>query len=148
MKAAAIPKMINIGRSPIAKASTSLKCSIKSFPKNKYDVTIADTDAINKGTSETRVRSKLNTSTANIIAAIGALKIADIAPAAAAPKSIILVLEFMWNILAMFDPIAEPVATVGPSSPTDPPKPTVSGAVIIDPHIWKRRITPLRLDIA
>ena len=66
---------------------------------------------------------------------MGALKIELIAPAAAQPTSNVLVVWFMWNILAMFEPNAAPVATVGPSSPTDPPKPTVSGAVKIEPNI-------------
>ena len=43
--------------------------------------------ANNNGTSEAIVSSKLNISTANTIAAIGALKIDAIAPAAAAPIS-------------------------------------------------------------
>ena len=109
---------------------------------------MAETEAIRSGINDTNVKSRANTSTAKTMAVIGALKIADIAPAEAAPSNRILVLAFMWNILAMFDPIADPVATVGPSSPTEPPKPTVSGAVMIEPHIWKRLITPLRLEIA
>ncbi len=47
----------------------------------------------------------------------------------------------------MFDPIAAPVATVGPSNPTEPPKPTVREDVSIEPHIWKRLIIPSRFDI-
>jgi hypothetical protein len=42
-------------------------------------------EASSKGNSETMVSCKPNTSTANMMAAIGALKIEDIAPAAAQP---------------------------------------------------------------
>ena len=35
----------------------------------------------------------------------------------------------------MFDPMAEPVATIGDSNPTDPPNPTVKVEPIIDDHI-------------
>ena len=89
-----------------------------------------------KGIIDAKVRSKLKISTANNIAAIGALKIDDIAPAAAAPIKSVLVAWFKWKVLPKFDPNAAPVATVGPSSPTEPPKPTVIGAVIKEDHIW------------
>ena len=48
----------------------------------------------------------------------------------------------------MLELIAAPVATVGPSKPTEPPKPTVMGAVNIDANIFLRFIIPLRLEIA
>ena len=48
---------------------------------------IAETEANSKGINEANVKSKLNTSTAKMIAAIGALKIEAIAPAAAQPIS-------------------------------------------------------------
>ena len=35
----------------------------------------------------------------------------------------------------MFDPIADPVVTMGDSNPTEPPNPTVKTAPIIDDHI-------------
>ncbi len=39
--------------------------------------------------------------------------------------------EYSLNALPIREPMAPPVATVGPSNPTDPPKPTVSALVII-----------------
>ena len=44
-------------------------------------------EASSKGNSETMVSCKPNTSTANIMAAMGALKMEDMAPAAAQPIS-------------------------------------------------------------
>tara|TARA_R110002072_G_scaffold89655_2_gene200780 strand:- start:5049 stop:5306 length:258 start_codon:yes stop_codon:yes gene_type:complete len=84
---------------------------------------------------EAMVRSRLNTSIAKIMAAIGALNMEDMAPAAAQPISKFLVVWFTWNILEILELIAAPVATVGPSNPTEPPKPTVIGAVSMDPNI-------------
>ena len=46
---------------------------------------MAETDANSKGIKDTSVRSKLKISTAKTIAAMGALKIEDMAAAAAAP---------------------------------------------------------------
>ena len=43
--------------------------------------------------------------------------------------------------------IAEPVATVGPSNPTEPPNPTVKGAVKMEPNIWYCFIIPFRLEM-
>ncbi len=43
--------------------------------------------------------------------------------------------------------MAAPVATVGPSNPTDPPKPTVKGAVNKEAHIIRRGISPFNLEI-
>ena len=39
---------------------------------------------------------------------------------------------------------ADPMA--GPNSPTEPPKPTVSGAVIRGKYIWRLLSIPFRLD--
>jgi len=96
---------------------------------------MAERDANRRGNIDASVKSKLNTSIAKTIAAIGALKIEDMAPAAAQVINKLLVVWFIWNNREIFEPIAAPVATVGPSSPTDPPKPTVIGAVRIEPNI-------------
>ena len=48
----------------------------------------------------------------------------------------------------MFDPIAAPVETVGPSSPADPPNPTVKALGIIEENMLFLRIIPFRLEMA
>jgi len=85
---------------------------------------------------------------AKTIAAIGALKIDDMAPAAAHPMSRLRSDWFIWKMRARFELMADPVATVGPSSPTDPPNPTVMGAVSSEPYIWYLRMIPFFLEIA
>jgi len=125
-----------------------LKGRIISDPKKKYEVRIAETEASNKGRSEARVRSRLNTSIAKMIAAIGALKMLDMAPAAAQPISRVRVAWFMLKALEIFDPREAPVATVGPSNPTDPPNPTVMGAVRSEAYICMGFISPFFLEIA
>ena len=67
--------------------SEIVKLNRTSSPKKKYDVKTDDTDAINNGSNEAKVKSRLNTSIAKIIAAMGDLKIEAIAPAAAQPIS-------------------------------------------------------------
>lgn len=109
---------------------------------------MAETEAISKGSSEARVRSRLKISIAKIIAAMGALNIDDIAPAAAQPIKSVREVWFMRKIREILDPREAPVATVGPSSPTEPPKPTVIGAVITEAYIWNRFIMPFCLEIA
>lgn len=79
---------------------------------------------------------------------MGALKIEDMAPAAAQPIRRVLDAWFIKNSLEIFDPRDAPVATVGPSSPTDPPKPTVIGAVITEAYIWNLFMIPFCLEMA
>ena len=94
------------------------------------------------------MRSRLKTSMAKTMAAIGALKIEDMAPAAAQPISRVREAWFIWNIREMFEPMEAPVATVGPSSPTEPPKPTVIGAVIREAYICIRGMMPFFFEMA
>ena len=90
-------------------------------------------EARNRGMSETRVRFRAKTSTEKIMAAIGALKREDMAPAAAQPIRRVLEAWFIRKILESLELMAAPEKTVGDSNPTDPPNPTVSGAVRMDP---------------
>ena len=132
----------------MVKTSSISKGSNTSDPKKKYDVIIAEIDAKSNGNIEAIVKSKLKTSMAKIIAATGALNMDDNAPAAAQPINKLLVVWFKWNKRAMLELIAAPVATVGPSNPTEPPKPTVIGAVSIEANMFLRFIIPLRLEMA
>jgi hypothetical protein len=74
--------------------SEKLKLNSKSSPKKKYEVKTDETDAIKSGRSEAKVKSKLKTSTAKIIAATGDLNIDEMAPAAAHPINKVLVFLF------------------------------------------------------
>ena len=65
-----------------------------SEPKKRYEVTTDDTDANNSGTKEAKAKSRLNISTAKMMAAIGALNIEAMAPAVAHPISNILFFGF------------------------------------------------------
>src|SRR5665648_911058 len=75
------------------------------------------------------------TSTAKTIPAMGALKIAAIDAAEAHPSIKITYLYSRRKNLLNCDPIAAPVDTVGPSSPTEPPNPTVNAEVITDENV-------------
>ena len=130
----------------ILNLSTTLKLKRTSSPKKKYDVNTEETEANNKGKSETNVRSRLNTSTAKIIAAIGDLNIEEIAPAAAQPINKVLVFLSICNNFPRLELIAAPEATAGPNKPTEPPNPTVNGADINGKYILERNMFPPFLD--
>ena len=100
-----------------------------------YTITKRKLTANNKGKRDTSVRSRLKTSIAKIIAAIGALKIEDIAPAAAHPIKRFRVAWFKCNNLDKLDAILAPPETVGPSNPAEPPNPMVMGAVKTEANI-------------
>jgi hypothetical protein len=110
--------------------SVTLKSNNSSSPKKKYDVKTEDIDAISNGNNDAKVRSKLKISTANTIAAIGDLNIDAIAPAVAQAISKVRVFLSTCKILLKFELSAEPEVIAGPNKPTEPPKPTVKGAVI------------------
>ena len=85
------------------------------------------------------VISIISTSRVNTKPAIGALKIPEIAADAPQPTKSINVRLSMWNTWPNFEPIAEPVSTIGASAPTDPQKPMVMAeATIDDQQLWPR----------
>ena len=90
-----------------------------------YETVAAVIDEMSSGITDTVVKSIISTSMANSIPAIGALKMPATPAAAPLPTSIISICGDMRNRLPRFDPIAAPVLTIGPSAPTDPPKPIV-----------------------
>ena len=92
-------------------------------------------EANKRGRSEANVKSKLKTSMAKMMAAMVALKIAEIAPAAAHPITQLRVAWFKCNKRDKFEAIPAPPETVGPSKPVEPPKPMVIGAVNKDANI-------------
>ena len=95
-------------------------------------------------TQETRIGNNadivisiISTSKVNTSPAIGALKMPAIAPAAPQPTSVISIFRSMWNSLPRFEPMAEPVSTIGASAPTEPPKPMVMAeAITDDQQLW------------
>lgn len=85
----------------------------------------AVTLASSRGSSDPMVRSIMSTSSVKTSPVMGALNIPATAPAAPQPTSSISVLLFMRNSRPRFDPMADPVSTMGASAPTDPPNPIV-----------------------
>ena len=101
-----------------------------SFPTKKKEVIIEVRDAISNGNSEAKVRSRLKTSIAKITAAIGDLKLVAITPAAAHPMRSVCVFLLICSNVPILELAAEAEKIAGLNNPTEPPKPTVSGAVI------------------
>ena len=87
-------------------------------------------DAISSGNKEAKARSRLNTSIAKTIPAIGDLNMDAIAAAVAQAMSKVLVFRSTLRNLLKLELNAEPEVIAGPNNPTDPPNPTVIGASI------------------
>ena len=109
------------------------------IPKKNYIVLEAVFE-LNKGSKEAMVRSIISTSSVKTTPAIGALKIPETAPAAPHPTSSISVLWSIRKILPKFEPMAEPVSTIGASAPTDPPQPMVMAEAKTEDHTLCRLI--------
>ena len=123
-------------------ALNAFTTSVQTAMKKKERVVPA-TDATNKGISDAVVKSTIKTSIAKTIAAIGALKIAAMAPVAPQANNKICERVSSLNILPMLEPIAEPVYTIGASNPTEPPKPTVNVLATKELQVLCRAIFPL-----
>jgi len=108
------------------------------IPDNNCDIRVIvigkKAFAIKRMIREDDFRSIMITSSTKTIPVIGALKIADIAAAEAAPRSRIVLIYGKLNNCAILEPIPAPVDTVGPSNPTEPPKPTVRELVRIEEY--------------
>ena len=102
---------------------------------------VADVMAeISSGITETVVRSSISTSRVKSMPAMGALNIPAMPAAAPQPTRIIRILGDILNMEPRFEPIAEPVYTIGPSAPTEPPKPMVTELANRDVYIlWRFR---------
>ena len=85
---------------------------------------------MSKGNNDANVKSRLKTSIAKIIAAIGDLKMDAIAPTAAHAISKLRIFRSLCKTRLRFELKADAERMAGPNNPTDPPNPTVSGAVI------------------
>ena len=71
------------------------------------------------------VYSPRSTSRANMTPAMGALKVAAIPAAAPEPTSARMRVLLNFNLWPTTEPMADPIWTMGPSRPTDPPVPMV-----------------------
>ena len=87
-------------------------------------------EAINSGNKEANARSRLNTSMAKTMPAMGDLNMDAIAAAVAQAMSKVLVLRSTRSNRLKLELNADPEVMAGPNNPTDPPNPTVIGAKI------------------
>ena len=76
------------------------------------------------------VNDRSTTSRAKNTPARGALKTAATPAAAPAATNVLLRRSDIRNALAIVDPIADPICTIGPSRPADPPEPIVNADAI------------------
>jgi hypothetical protein len=130
-----IPKRTQAGRRWIDHSLSRWKVNKAASPLKIYVKQVAVTHDTRIGKSDDMVISIMSTSRVKTSPAIGALKMPAIAPAAPQPTSVNKVFRSRWNILPRFEPIAEPVSTIGASAPTEPPKPIVMAEAMTDDHV-------------
>ena len=94
-------------------------------PKKNMDITVPVAAEISRGKMALPVRSSMSTSKVKTMAAMGALKMAAMAAVDPHASNRVVCFGLRWKKRAKFEPMAEPVSTIGASRPTDPPKPTV-----------------------
>ena len=87
-------------------------------------------------------------SAAKIAPAIGALKVAEMPAAAPQPTSVRTPAAFSRSFCPMVEPKAEPIWTIGPSRPTEPPVPIESAEASAFTPTIRARITPPRIATA
>ena len=125
-----------------------LNLNMVSVPMSMYESVAAVTLEMSRGSNDDIVRSIISTSITNTRPVIGALKIPDTAPAAPQPISSIITFFSILKSRPRFEPIAEPVITIGDSAPTEPPKPMVIPLAINEDQVLCERICPLRQEMA
>ena len=87
--------------------------------------------------------SIMKTSMANMIPVIGAWKMDARAAAQPIPISTTICFWLRRSSCPMLEPMADPVDTEGPSSPTEPPKPTVRALVMMEAKVLYGFTAPL-----
>ncbi len=107
--------------------------------------TVPITEAIIRGAIETPVKLFKITSAANIIPAIGALKVAEIPAAAPQASSKRTRCPEHLRSCPTNEPNAEPICTMGPSRPTEPPVPIVTADASAFTATTRARIMPPRV---
>ncbi|MCR4404715.1 MAG: hypothetical protein NUW06_05500 [Candidatus Acetothermia bacterium] len=93
------------------------------LPKTVRETTVPKTEAITRGTNERVLNSRRISSTAKRTPAIGVLKVAATAAAAPQPTRTLRSWEPSRRSWPRAEPAAEPIWTIGPSLPEEPPLP-------------------------
>ena len=97
-----------------------------SAPRMLRDHAEATTEAITIGVNVLSEKSRKRISSTKKMPAIGALNTAAMPAAAPQPSSVARFSGVAPSQRPMFDPMTEPIVTIGPSAPADPPEPIVS----------------------
>ena len=107
-------------------SKTSLEAKSASLPSTACVNAEEITAAITIGVNVRREKSRRRISSTKNTPAIGALK-TDASPAAAPqPRSVAVCCGLVPRSRPTFDPMTEPMVTIGPSAPAEPPEPIVS----------------------
>ncbi|MCZ7617742.1 MAG: hypothetical protein M5U32_05335 [Myxococcota bacterium] len=117
-------------------------------PSTARETTVATTEAMTIGVSRAVAKSSKITSAANSAPAIGALNVAAMPAAAPHATSVRTCRVGSRSSCPIAEPIAEPICTIGPSRPAEPPEPIVIADASVVIATTRGRITPPRRAIA
>jgi len=109
---------------------------------------VATTDEITMGLNWLTAKSPMITSTAKSAPPMGALNVAAMPAAAPQPTMVRRWRGGARRIWPMVEPMAEPICTIGPSRPTDPPEPMVTAEATVRTATVRDRMTPPRTAAA
>ncbi len=112
------------------------------LPKKALDTTVAETEEMTMGVNCATAKSPRRISTENMAPAMGALKAAAIPAAAPHPTRVCMRLREHLNHWPKVEPMAEPIWTMGPSRPTEPPDAMVMAEATALLTTTRGRITP------
>ena len=107
-------------------------------------------ETVDKSSGRIEVMEMLNRRISRVKStpASGALNMPATAPAAPHPRRMVMFLYDSPVFLAILEPMAAPVYTIGASAPTDPPKPMVTELATRDDHMLCGFILDSFLDTA
>jgi hypothetical protein len=103
---------------------------------------VARTEEITMGLKERSRKSPRITSRAKMAPAMGALKVAEMPAAAPQPTRIFMCWAEMRKSWPRLEPRVEPIWTMGPSLPTEPPEPMQMAEARILTRATRGRIRP------
>ena len=138
-----MPNTMRKGICPRLKSSITWKANCTLLPIRKYATVEAERAEIKRGTAVVIVMSNMSTSRVNRTPASGALKIPAMAPAAPHPSKSFTPRRLTRKNRPMLEPMALPVEAMGASSPTLPPKATVSVDATSEVYILRGGRAPL-----
>ena len=114
------------------------------LPRKKRETTTATTAEMTIGVNSETAKPPMMTSPAKSAPAMGALKVAEMPAAAPQPTRVRIWAVLSFSSCPTDEPNAEPIWTIGPSRPTEPPVPMESAEASALAATIRARMMPPR----